>query len=744
MVSKNFITSRFNELLGASFFIFAIFCILAFVTYHPLDPSITNNFDSEVYNKAGIIGSYFANFMLESFGLASIVIISYFAVWGFLFFKKENKSYFSLRITSLIITLCTFSFILSLFNTGSFWDFHSYGGVMGTFIKYHLNLVYPFPLWVILAVLMTFFGFCFSHSLSSQTSTKKIYSFLIYLSHKLYILIKNIPSFFKKLYLNIKLLIEKKFSKKRIKDIDSTYFKKTEKPHKKIEQENIPKVKQSDKFTLPSTSILKEDKNKIKAVVSKEKLAENANQLHQTLDDFGVNGKILNVKPGPVVTLYEFEPSPGIKSSRIIGLADDVARSMSAISARISVIAGQNALGIELPNEKREMVLFKELLESKAYNKSDISIPLALGKNIGGDLVMADLAKMPHLMVAGTTGSGKSVAINTMILSIIYKLTPDECKFIMVDPKMLELSVYDGIPHLLSPVVTDPKKAVQSLRWAVQEMENRYRLMSSLGVRNMAGYNEEIEKAIANDTILTRQVQTGFDPESGNPIFEDVEIEKERMPYIVIIIDEMADLMLVAGKEIEVYIQRLAQMARAAGIHLIIATQRPSVDVITGVIKANFPTRISFQVTSKIDSRTILGEQGAEQLLGMGDMLYMHGGSKVTRVHGPFVSDDEVRNIVSFLKKQAKPVYIDQIINNAEDNSDSGSGAIPGGSSEGSDDLYNQAVQIVLRDKKVSTSYVQRQLKIGYNRAANIIEKMESEGVISPPNATGRRTILTP
>ena len=413
---------------------------------------------------------------------------------------------------------------------------------------------------------------------------------------------------------------------------------------------------------------------------------------------------------------------------------------MGVVSTRISIVPEKNALGIELPNEIRATVYLKELLESVEYQNNNLNVPLALGKNIGGNSITADLSKMPHLLVAGTTGSGKSVAINTMILSIIYKLSPNECKFIMVDPKMLELSVYEGIPHLLTPVVTDPKKAVIALQWVVREMENRYKLMSSLGVRNIDGYNEVIKQAIADKRILTRTVQTGFDETSGKPIYEKVELDMQLLPYIVVVVDEMADLMLVAGKEIESYIQRLAQMARAAGIHLIIATQRPSVDVITGIIKANFPTRISFQVTSKIDSRTILGEQGAEQLLGMGDMLYMHGGSKITRIHGAFVSDKEVNDVVSSLKKQAEPVYIADIFNS--ENNDSGDSFSTGGGNSEDDDLYNKAVEIVIRDQKLSTSYIQRQLRIGYNRAANIVEKMEKNGVISPPSHNGKREIL--
>jgi S-DNA-T family DNA segregation ATPase FtsK/SpoIIIE len=474
--------------------------------------------------------------------------------------------------------------------------------------------------------------------------------------------------------------------------------------------------------------------------VSDEILQENARELEGVLQDFGVKGEITNVRPGPVVTLYELEPAPGTKSSRVIGLADDIARSMSAIAARVAVVPGRNAIGIELPNDRREMVMLREMFESPDFQDTDARLALALGKTIGGEPMIADLSRMPHLLIAGTTGSGKSVGINTMILSLLYRLSPEQCKFIMIDPKMLELSVYDGIPHLLAPVVTDPKKAVVALKWTVREMEERYKRMSKLGVRDIKGYNARVLQAEAKGEVLTRTVQTGFDRETGRAIYEQEEMNYEAMPYIVVIVDEMADLMMVAGKDIEAAVQRLAQMARAAGIHLITATQRPSVDVITGTIKANFPTRVSFQVTSKIDSRTILGEQGAEQLLGQGDMLYMAGGGRIMRVHGPFVSDDEVEKVVRHLKKQGVPAYLDAVTDE-EENGDSEDGDSSDYGNSG-DDLYDQAVAVVLRDRKVSTSYIQRRLGIGYNRAATLIERMEKEGLIGPANHAGKRDIL--
>lgn len=497
-------------------------------------------------------------------------------------------------------------------------------------------------------------------------------------------------------------------------------------------------------YQAPSLELLTQSPPSVKdPSLSRKVLEENAEKLMQVLNEFGVKGRILGVRPGPVVTLYELEPAAGVKSARIISLADDIARSMSARSARVSVISGRNAMGIELPNEHRETVYFREILSSHDYRDNSCQLPLGLGKDIGGHPIITDLAKMPHLLVAGTTGSGKSVGINAMILSLLYKLSPDECKFIMIDPKMLELSVYDGIPHLLSPVVTEPKKAIVALKWVVQEMESRYRAMAQLGVRNIQGYNDKLRRSIESGEVMSRRVQTGFDPETGAPVFEDQELDMTLFPYIVVVVDEMADLMLVAGKEIEAAVQRLAQMARAAGIHLIMATQRPSVDVITGTIKANFPTRIGFQVTSKIDSRTILGEQGAEQLLGRGDMLYMEAGGRIRRVHGAFVGDDEVERIVTQLKRQQDPNYVD--IYSVTDDADTGYDPDMMDMKEGSgDELYDKALSIILREGKVSTSFIQRHLSIGYNRAAKIIDIMEKEGVISAPNHVGKREILVP
>ncbi|HEY1559318.1 MAG TPA: DNA translocase FtsK 4TM domain-containing protein [Caulobacteraceae bacterium] len=510
------------------------------------------------------------------------------------------------------------------------------------------------------------------------------------------------------------------------------------KPSQREARETQPALPFDGGYRLPELAMLRKSKPRA-ATIDEALLRSNAQMLENVLAEFGVRGQIDHIRPGPVVTLYELVPAAGVKSARVVALADDIARSMSVEACRVSVVPGRNAIGIELPNAERATVYLRDLLSSPEYEKAGQILPLALGETIGGEPYIVDLAKMPHLLIAGTTGSGKSVGVNAMILSILYRLTAEEVRFIMIDPKMLELSAYDGIPHLLAPVVTDPKRAIVALKWTVREMEDRYRRMSKIGVRNVAGYNERAREAMSRKEHFVRTVQTGFD-ERGRPMFEEEKIRPDPMPYLVVVIDEVADLMMVAGKDIEGAVQRLAQMARAAGIHLIMATQRPSVDVITGTIKANFPTRISFQVTSKIDSRTIMGEQGAEQLLGMGDMLYMAGGGRITRLHGPFVSDAEVDTVARFLRSQGKPDYVPDVTAMAEEDEDEGFGG-GGGDGDGAD-LYDQAVAIVARDRKASTSYIQRRLQIGYNRAASLIERMEKEGVVSVANHAGKREVL--
>ena len=515
---------------------------------------------------------------------------------------------------------------------------------------------------------------------------------------------------------------------------------KKSRPSQKAKAEQNPELPMgiaADVYTGPPLSLLQEPDPNYTHHHSEAGLEADSERLATVLSDYGIKGEIGTIRPGPVVTLYELVPAPGLKASRVMGLSDDIARSMMALSARISTVPGRSAIGIELPNPRREKVLLREIVSTMEFGDSKMNLPIALGKDIAGESVIVDLSSMPHLLVAGTTGSGKSVAINTMILSLLYRLSPEECRLIMIDPKMLELSVYDGIPHLLSPVVTDPKKAVVALKWAVGEMEKRYHKMSKLGVRNIGNYNERAKEALSRGEKFSRTVQTGFDEVTGDPVYITEEFDPDPMPFIVVIVDEMADLMMVAGKEIEGCIQRLAQMARASGIHLVMATQRPSVDVITGTIKANFPTRISFQVTSKVDSRTILGEQGAEQLLGMGDMLYLAGGGRISRVHGPFVSDEEVESIVTHLKAYGAPQYVSEVV---EETADAKSGF--GGDS--GDAEYDQAVAIVLNERKCSTSYIQRRLKIGYNKAARLVEEMEGNGLVGAANHLGKREILVP
>jgi S-DNA-T family DNA segregation ATPase FtsK/SpoIIIE len=504
-------------------------------------------------------------------------------------------------------------------------------------------------------------------------------------------------------------------------------------------QERLPLLDAGWNF--PSIDLLKPAPARTSSGPSADALESNARLLETVLQDYGVQGKIVEIRPGPVVTLYELEPAPGIRSARVVGLADDIARSLSVVAVRIATVTGRNVIGIEVPNAKRETVFLSELLGAEMWEQQTGKLAIALGKDISGAPIVADLARMPHLLVAGTTGSGKSVGINAMIMSLLFRLSPEQCRLILIDPKMLELSVYDGIPHLMAPVVTEPAKAVAALKWVVREMERRYRSMSQLSVRNIAGYNDRVNEARARGEVVTRRVQTGFDAETGKPVFEDQPLALEALPFIVVFIDEMADLMMVAGKEIEIAVQRLAQMARAAGIHVIMATQRPSVDVITGTIKANFPTRISFQVISKFDSRTILGEQGAEQLLGQGDLLYMAGGGRITRVHGPFVSDREVEDVVAFLREQGEPAYLDEVTEPVEDDVPAMPGML-GGNTSAEGNLYDQAVSLVAREGKASTSFIQRHLQIGYNRAAKLIEQMEKEGVVSTANHVGKREVL--
>lgn len=738
----------------------ALYCIIlsllfgsSLIFYKALDPSLNVASSKAIENKLGKLGAVIADLQIQVLGLSSFIFAITLFSAGIIFYLRKKQSFLALKFLSSLLSAALFSVFLQTILKTLPSDRMLYGGFVGYLVSDYLSFIpqyYTIPLTFILS--LTFLLLSLGFRIDDY---KKAIIYLNYvitaiwnkLGHKIMAkLFGNIQN--KKMRSLVK--TPPFISKNQVLEEEIPIFAnqmqgEAQNDFRNEYSSNSRKANiidnSTDKFTLPTVDLFNDNAIEVTAQESRDQLGRNAMELLNVLSDFGVKGQVLGVSQGPVVTLYEFEPAAGTKSSRVVGLADDIARTLSALSTRISVIPGRNVLGIELPNKHRAIFYIKELIESKEYNNTTLNLPIILGKDLAGKPFIVDLTKMPHLLVAGTTGSGKSVAINAMILSLLYRHTPETCRFIMIDPKMLELSVYDGIPHLLTPVVTEPAKAIVALKWAVKEMEQRYRLMSNLGVRNIEGYNQKIKEAIKSGASITRTVQTGFDPETGKPTYETIELEKEVLPFIVVIVDEMADLMLVAGKEIESSIQRLAQMARAAGIHIVMATQRPSVDVITGVIKANFPSRISFKVTSKIDSRTILGEQGAEQLLGMGDMLYMGGTTKITRVHGPFVDDSEVERIAKYLKSQAVPEYISSVT----ESEDEEEGMMDGFSSSGSGDddaLYRQAVNIVRRDRKVSTSYIQRVLRIGYNRAAILVERMEKEGIVSEPNHSGKRNIL--
>lgn len=765
---RDFLKRRVSETIGLALLACGLLILVALVSYAPGDPSLNSAADSAPGNLLGLSGAYTADVLLQSLGLVggapSLVLI----VWGIQTMRKHRPTHVWARVSLFLLAIMLLGLCVSALPVPASWPLATrLGGVVGSVLLENatglLNAVLAgFGLsfvvrdWMLalfcalpgLAALITVLGL-------SLQEWRQLGENIIALFRRGTDIAKEgvakaapvIQS--SAIAAKLPLDIAKPATAKRASVQVNT--KKAPppkvapkaaqpKPGRKAaaQQQRALKLVPGETFELPPHDLLEAPPQGLQSnKVNKEALQQNAKLLESVLDDFGVRGDITKVHPGPVVTLYELEPAPGTKTSRVIGLSDDIARSMSAVSVRVAVVPGRNVIGIELPNVEREMVYLRELLASDPFERSSGKLRLALGKDIGGTPVTVDLARMPHLLIAGTTGSGKSVGINTMILSLLYQLPPETCKMIMIDPKMLELSVYEGIPHLLTPVVTEPSKAVMALKWAVREMEERYRAMSQLGVRNIAGYNARLNEAAKKGETLTRRVQTGFD-ENGKPVMEDQPLNMDPLPFIVVVIDEMADLMLVAGKDVEAAVQRLAQMARAAGIHMIMATQRPSVDVITGTIKANFPTRISFQVTSKIDSRTILGEQGAEQLLGQGDMLYMAGGGRITRVHGPFVSDEEVENVVTHLKSQGQPQYLEEVTEEIEADAVglSGSGQPSG------DELYDEAVALIAREGKASTSFIQRHLQIGYNRAARIIERMESEGVVSKANRVGRREVL--
>ena len=750
---------------GFSMMLLAIWLAFALASFSISDPSFNTATAAPVSNIAGSAGAIVADLLLQALGGGAILLIAPLGVWGaFALFKgapEETPRDFWRRLVIAPLAVTAAAAFAASFAPPVTWPFMTGPGglvgdlVFGSGMRLFAVLGAPFAKTLLAALFATaaFAGYAVLCGLTRERMIDALWALedAWAITHDFVVnqyealrgrsgVNEEDDEAYDADYDEDGALVLAAPARKR--KIIRKKTKRRESKRERRETQPVLPVFSAGEYELPPLNLLaKPNHSSRHAVISDEALEQNARMLENVLSDFGVRGEIINVRPGPVVTLYELEPAAGVKSSRVIGLADDIARSMSAIACRVAVVSGRNVIGIELPNQDREMVYLREQLGVGEYENSRGDLTLALGKGIGGEPVFADLARMPHLLIAGTTGSGKSVGINTMILSLLYRLPPDQCKLILIDPKMLELSVYEGIPHLLAPVVTDPRKAVVALKWTVREMEERYRRMSKVGVRNIEGFNTRIAEVEEKGEALTRTVHTGYDQESGEPVYETEELDYEAMPFIVVVIDEVADLMMVAGKDIEGMVQRLAQMARAAGIHLIMATQRPSVDVITGTIKANFPTRVSFQVTSKIDSRTILGEPGAEQLLGQGDMLHMAGGGRLRRVHGAFVSEDEVEKIVKFLKKQGAPEYVQDVTEMREDDGAEGGYGLGGNTSSG-DALYDRAVAIVLRDRKASTSYVQRRLQIGYNRAATLIEKMEEEGVISPANHAGRREIL--
>ena len=742
------------RIFGALLIIFCITMLISSFSYHADDPSFNLATFKDPENLLGRFGAFLASISVGGFGGALCIFLIAPIIWGYVLLRGFEIFLPIYRVLALIIGTILLSTFLALIS--NYITPHEIGGIVGSFFAQKsmifTNTIYntPYTLLIVAPIflILAFMAFNFTTGITYKSWYNVIKTAAL-----------AVAAFFSTIYNGIKYLFSKHPKKtvrekrgktkglaepKTRKEPTLVEDKHKEKAEKKAMETTSKKAKEkAGDYEYPDVSLISKPIVKVSnTAISQKELDATARDLETVLQEFGVNGEIVRVRPGPVVTLYELEPAPGTKTARVIGLADDIARSMSVSSVRIAVVSGSNTIGIEMPNPKRETVWLRELFEDEKFQTTKNALNIVLGKNIGGENIYADLAKMPHLLVAGTTGSGKSVGVNQMILSLLFKMRPDECKFVMIDPKMLEFSMYNGIPHLLTPVITDPAKAVVGLKWAVKEMEDRYRSMADINVRNITGYNQKLKELKEKGEAIKRTVQTGFDAESGRPVFEEQELDLTPLPYIVIVVDEMADLMLVAGKEVEAAIQRLAQMARAAGIHLIMSTQRPSVDVITGTIKANFPTRISFQVTSKIDSRTILGEQGAEQLLGRGDMLYMPAGQRPLRIHGSFVDDPEIEHVVAFLKKQKAPEYISEVTAGDLNDKDQGPLFDKGAFGGGDDDIYSQAVAIVQNDKKASTSYLQRKLRIGYNKAASIIDKMEEEGIITKADHVGRREVI--
>ena len=771
---KQIALKTLNILLGIGLIIFCISLVLGMIGYNPADESFNVSNSDKISNFMGKFGSYSSDFIANSYGLAIFVFLIPIMVWGYLLIKHQKILEFKIRLLAVFIGIVPLAGIFYQLCPQALEKVHLLGKFSHLLPEFLLRLFkgwglsgYEKTATITLEAIVALMSF----NLAVGISFKQWGQAFKALGRIVIKALKYTGLFLSRLF-KPRALVENVYTKSSverkepvlsasdddkeasteasaIQSEEKTKKEKT-KPSKTAEIISIAPKKHNEEngYKFPDINLLSRPKEKLGLNINEKELNETARALEGVLEEFGVHGQIVKIRPGPVVTLFELEPAPGTKTSRVISLADDIARSMSAISVRIAVVPGSNTIGIEIPNAKRETVWLRDLLEDVNFTDSKNALNVVLGKDIGGKNVYADLAKMPHLLVAGTTGSGKSVGVNAMILSLLYRMTPEQCKFILIDPKMLEFSMYNGIPHLLTPVITDPAKAVIGLKWAVREMEERYRAMACLSVRNINGYNIKLKEMEKRGETPKRTIQVGFDPETGKPKYEEQLLDTKPLPYIVIVVDEMADLMLVAGKEVEAAIQRLAQMARAAGIHLIMSTQRPSVDVITGTIKSNFPTRISFQVTSKIDSRTILGEQGAEQLLGKGDMLYMPAGLRPQRIHGGFVKDEEVEGVVEFIKAQRQPEYVEEVTAGELEMKNKEAGALFDQTSMGSgfgnknDDLYEQAVQIVRNDKKASTSYIQRRLGIGYNKAASIIERMENEGVVTPADHVGRREVI--
>lgn len=783
----DYLDHRLTDLRAVSLSVFGGFLLLALTSYNSADPSLNTSGSGEyIHNWMGEWGAISSDLLIQIFGIGSFAFAFCFIVWGLRLWRRENFGSLWMRSLAILSSALLLGVAGGAIPGGGWISHATLGGAGGALtlntITGWINPIIGFYPHIIIAVISGIAGVVLAGVGIALKQKEREAVLVTFLSggaatiHGASSVWDKLSSFFRgsrdeQDYMEEEEEYEEESDESEEEYEDDEEYEEESEDESEEDDDEAPQPKNSkiavvtpnktaakavakekskqaklnlraqNDWEYPSLDFLQEVPPQAKdEKLDETALRRNAELLQNVLNDYNVKGEIKSIHPGPVVTLYELEPAPGTKTSRVVSLSDDIARSMSAVSVRAAVPPGRNVIGIELPNKKRQTVYLRDLMERDDFEKTTARLPLVLGKDIGGHPIIADLAKMPHLLVAGTTGSGKSVAVNTMILSLLYRLSPAQCRFIMIDPKMLELSVYDDIPHLLSPVVTEPGRAVVALKWTVQEMENRYRNMSKLGVRNIEGYNARIKEAVKKGEVLMRKVQTGFDAETGKPVYEEQPLDLTELPYIVVVVDEFADLMLVAGKDVENAIQRLAQMARAAGIHLIMATQRPSVDVITGVIKANFPTRISFQVTSKIDSRTILGEGGAETLLGMGDMLYMAAGGRITRVHGPFCSDREVEDVVNHLKAQGEPSYLEDITDG--DLFGDGDGGEGGDGGESCDELYDEAVAIIAREGKASTSFIQRHLQIGYNRAARIMEQMEKEGVVSPANRVGKREVL--